>query len=353
MKSFRIIYFGLFLFLMNQSIFCQIYPVVPLDGYWKFNIGDHPEWAAKDFDDSEWDQIKATSSWENQGYVEYNGYAWYRKTIHIPGDVQQRQLYLYLDRIDDVNETYFNGTLIGQTGLFPPQFETVYNIQVAYPIPSHLIQYGGNNTIAIRVYDDGEEGGLVGTELKLGYDTNTQLLALDLSGQWKFSFYYTLSCLKPDFNDTEWDNIIVPSTWESQGYNNYDGQACYRKTFTLDKALQGKTLYFIGGKIDDKDQVFINGKLIGSTEKMYKTPLGNSFWGDWQIRRAYPIPEGLLNFSGKNTVVVLVDDHGGMGGIFEGPVGLMTKKQYLQYEDKYETEVWFPFQKFIRLLFPD
>ncbi|MGQ1890513.1 beta galactosidase jelly roll domain-containing protein [Thermophagus sp. OGC60D27] len=353
MKSILIIRLGLFLFLLHPMAFANIHPVVSLNGYWKFNIGDHISWAEKGFDDSDWDQIKAPDSWENQGYVGYNGYAWYRKSITIPGDAQQMQLYLSLDRIDDVNEVYFNGTRIGQTGGFPPKFETAYNIQVVYPIPSHLIQYDGNNTIAIRVYDDGEEGGLVGTELKLGYDENTQLLALNLSGNWKFSFYYTLSCLKPDFNDSEWDDILVPATWESQGYNNYDGQACYRKTFTLDNTLKDRALYFIGGKIDDKDQVFINGKLIGSTEKMYKTALGNSFWGDWQIRRAYPIPEGLLNYSGKNTVVVLVDDHGGMGGIFEGPVGLMTEEQYQQYEDKYDTEVWFPFKKFVKSLFPD
>ncbi len=31
-----------------------------------------------DFDDSKWDKITVPSSWENQGFRGYNGYAWYR-----------------------------------------------------------------------------------------------------------------------------------------------------------------------------------------------------------------------------------------------------------------------------------
>jgi sialate O-acetylesterase len=339
--------------LNNSPAMADIQEVVSLKGYWKFNIGDDMAWAEKNYNDNNWDQLYAPGNWEEQGYIEYDGYAWYRTAVNIPKNAGSRQLYLFLDRIDDVNEVYFNGTRIGRTGNFPPKYETAYSVPVTYPIPAELINFDNANTIAVRVFDEGKEGGFVGEDLKIGYDADANMLVQDLSGDWKIGFYYNLSCLNPGFDDSGWDTIHVPASWESQGYNDYNGQACYRKTFKLNNETGGKTLYFIGGKIDDEDQVFLNGKLIGTTRDMYKTKLGNSFAGDWQIRRAYKIPEGLLNTNGNNVIVVLVDDHGGMGGIFEGPVGLMTKEQYLIYEEKYESEEWFPFQNFIKSLFYD
>lgn len=331
----------------------DIQPVVRLNGYWKFNIGDDIRWAEKDYDDSHWDSVYAPGNWEKQGYLEYDGYAWYRISVSIPKYSKNEHLYLYLGRIDDVNEVYFNGIHIGQTGNFPPKYETAHSIPATYPIPDELINYDDINTIAVRIFDEGREGGFMSKELKIGYDADRDLLAQDMSGDWKIGFYYNLSCIKPGFDDSGWDNIHVPASWESQGYNDYNGQACYRKTFKLNKNLGNETLYFIGGKIDDEDQIFLNGRLIGTTKDMYKTKLGTSFSGDWQIRRAYKIPRDLINSTGENVLIVLVDDHGGIGGIFEGPVGLMTRDQHLMYVKKYESEEWFPFQNFIKSLFYD
>lgn len=342
-----------FLLLNSMQIQADILPVIKLNGYWKFNIGDNMAWAEKDFDDSQWDEIRVPGHWEDQGYVQYDGYAWYRLSFEVPAELKNNQLYLSLDRIDDVSQVFFNGELIGQTGLFPPRYETAYNNAGTYPVPEELIRFNGSNTIAVRVFDEGREGGFVGNRVAMGYEKDFILLSQDLSGSWKFNIYYNRSCINPGFNDSGWKNIHVPATWESQGYPDYDGQACYRKTFRLNIQLNNEKLYLVCGKIDDEDQVILNGQLIGGTGDMYKTRLGDSFVGDWQIRRAYKIPEGLLSKDGENTLVILVDDHGGMGGIYEGPVGLMTKDQYERYEDKYEVEEWFPGQHFIKSLLFD
>ncbi len=341
--------FSIFLFLSaSMQVHADILPVVKLNGYWKFNIGDDPEWSKKDFNDSQWDEIRVPGHWEDQGYVGYDGYAWYRQSFSVPQELQNINLYLSVDRIDDVSQVYFNGKLIGQSGLFPPRYKTAYNLPATYPVPEELINFNGENIIAVRVFDEGLEGGFVGQKVVLGYERDNILLSQDLSGQWKFNIYYNRSCIKPEFDDSEWDKIHVPATWESQGYEDFDGQGCYRKKFKLNKNLVGKKLYLVCGKIDDEDQILLNGKLIGVTEDMYKTRLGDNFSGDWQIRRAYKIPLGLLNDSGVNTLVVLVDDHGGMGGIYEGPVGLMTRDQYRRYEDRHEVEEWFPGYHFIK-----
>jgi sialate O-acetylesterase len=60
--------------------------------------------------------------------------------------------------------------------------------------------------------------------------------------------------------------------------------------------------------------------------------------GDWQSRRAYKIPDKLLNAKGINTIAIVVYDSGGIGGIHEGPVGIMTKAQYQQYVDAHRNE---------------
>jgi hypothetical protein len=310
--------------------------VVNLSGYWKFNLGDDKAWAQKDFNDKDWDKVYAPGRWEDQGYVGYNGYAWYRTKITIPTTEYSDYLYLQFGKIDDVNEIYLNGVRIGQMGCFPPEYVSAYSLPLLYFVPKKLINFGGENTIAVRVYDEQGEGGIVNGQLILGYDKDIQLLNQNLAGNWKIAFKNYKGSLDVDYNDSGWDNIIVPASWESQGYNDYDGYACYRKTFEFGGQLTDEKLYLIMGKVDDKDRVYLNGKLIGETSDMYNTPLGSRNQGDWQIRRAYKIPSGLLNEKGKNVVVVLVYDREGMGGIFEGPVGIMEKEQYELYVDQYE-----------------
>jgi sialate O-acetylesterase len=325
--------------------------VVKLNGYWKFNIGDNIEWSEKDFDDSDWDKLYAPGTWEEQGYKEYDGYAWYRLKVEIRDLQCSDQLFLYLDRIDDVNEVYFNGVLIGRTGFFPPNYKTAYNRSVTYAIPAYLLTSKGENTIAVRIFDGEQDGGFVGNNLYLGYDRDNRMLSQDLAGTWKIGFNYTQACLLPSFDDSGWDNIIVPGDWESQGFSDYDGQACYRKAFKPDRKLADKKLYLVIGKIDDRDHVFLNGKLIGTTSDMYKTRLYNSHIDDWQIRRVYEIPEKYLNYDGENTIVIIVDDYYDRGGIYEGPVGLMTRDAYQYYLDKYEVSEFFPGYHFLRSLF--
>lgn len=315
--------------------------LVNLNGQWKFSIGDNKSWAQSDCNDSDWDQIYAPRNWEDQGYIGYDGYAWYRTQVVIPESKYNQSLLLDLGKIDDVNEVYFNGVLIGQMGVFPPNFETAYNVPVKYWIPTHLINFNGKNTLAIRVFDQEGPGGIVDGKLGIGYDKNQQLLALDLAGTWKLSFKNYKGCRDINYNDSKWDAVHVPASWESQGFTNYDGYAWYRKSFTLPANFNSEKLMLVMGKIDDIDKVYLNGELIGTYKDMYNTPLGKNYMGNWQIRRAYKIPEHVLNTNGLNTIAVVVYDEGGIGGIHEGPVGLMTLENYKIYEEANKPEEYF------------
>ncbi len=329
------------------TTFGQIKEVVNLNGAWKFAIGDEKAWAHPRFNDAAWDEIQAPDSWENQGYMAYDGYAWYRKKITIPNTTHNHALMLSFGQIDDVNQVYFNGILIGQMGKFPPKFVTAYNAGLIYHIPEEIINFNGENTIAVRVYDETLDGGIVGGNLMIGIDRNIRLLNVDLSGNWRFSLKNHKDCINTNFDDSDWKTLWVPASWESQGYNDYNGNAWYRKTFELPGNLAEQKLYLVLGKIDDYDKVYLNGKQIADYTDMFDTPLGTRYNGTWQMRRAYKIPKGLLIPNGKNTIAVLVHDDGGMGGIHEGPVGLMTKENYDQYvlDNKVE-EHYFPYSLF-------
>jgi sialate O-acetylesterase len=240
-------------------------------------------------------------------------------------------LYLSLGKIDDVNQVYFNGVLIGTLGSFPPEYESAYNLPVLYPIPENLIRFNQENTIAVRVFDEKMGGGMVSGNLVIGFDPDELLLTQNLSGIWKLSFKNYKGCRAIDYDDSDWQDIQVPASWESQGFNQYDGYAWYRKSFELSEQIVPQKLYLVLGKIDDKDKVFLNNVEIGEYRDMYNSPMVNRNHGDWQMRRAYKIPDKLLNAKGTNTIAIVVYDSGGIGGIHEGPVGIMTKVQYQQY----------------------
>ena len=123
--------------------------------------------------------------------------------------------------------------------------------------------------------------------------------------------------------------IIVPAPWEHQGYFKYDGYGWYKKTFSVPDNLVGNTdedLVLLVGKIDDFDKTYLNGKLVGTTNDGRRYGQSSSF-GEL---RAYTIPTNLLK-KGTNTIEILVEDMGNVGGIYEGPVGIATRTAYERY----------------------
>jgi sialate O-acetylesterase len=59
----------------------SVYLDVNLQTTWKFQPGDDLRRKESDFDDSEWGEIVVPAKWENHGYRDYDGYAWYRKSF--------------------------------------------------------------------------------------------------------------------------------------------------------------------------------------------------------------------------------------------------------------------------------
>jgi hypothetical protein len=347
-------YFFLFLLIIIFSIPANadnLRRVVSLSGYWKFSIGDDIKWANPSFDDSDWDQINVPGQWENEGYKDYNGYAWYRKTFK-PGDIPANTtIFLMLGRIDDVDEVYLNGREVGKSGKFPPNYESAYDRTRKYIIPPDCLKEGEDNVIAVRVYDSYLEGGIVEGPTGIYFDGDNDLLSLNLSGKWKFHTGNNKEWKSPEFNDEDWNTINVPSIWENEGYEDYDGYAWYRIKFRLPQNFDDGELYLSLGKIDDIDDVYLNGEFIGNVYDLQRSY--EQRFGDWEYnaRRIYKIKDGLLNPNGVNTLAVKVLDEHGVGGIYEGPIGIMSAENCRRYKNQYHSNqsFWdYLYDKFIR-----
>jgi len=307
--------------------------ILNLRGYWKFSIGDDKRWALPNYNDGDWEEIRVPSSWEDQGFHGYNGYAWYRKAFEYPSGINADVIYLDMGRVDDVDEVYINGNFVGGTGSFPPNYVSAYGTWRKYPVPVKYLNPRGKNVIAVRVFDSEMEGGLVQGNYGLYIRKYNFDLEMSFEGRdWKFKTGDNMNWKEPGYNDKEWNNIVVPGKWEPQGYYNYNGFAWYRYTFKAPAGLKDKRLVLILGRIDDIDEVYVNGQFVGSTGKMYDDPskIQHSD-NNYKQFRGYFLPGGIIKPNQENVIAVRVYDDYLDGGIFEGPIGLMTQDKYTKY----------------------
>lgn len=300
--------------------------VIDLKGKWKFHVGDRPTYASKKFDDTQWESIKVPSSWEDQGFHGYDGFAWYRTTFDGSKLDPESVYHLRLGYIDDCDEVFLNDSLIGFSGHFPPKFKTAYNNERRYVLPSHMINFKGENTIAVRVFDVTQAGGIVDGRVGIFENETDSKLLIDLQGVWSFAASWEGE--KPT-DERDWRKIMVPTAWEFQGLSKYDGLAWYKRSFNIPANFTKQEVVLILGKIDDFDKVYFNGKFIGGTND--KRPFGMS--NSYQETRVYGIPQELIKRNALNTIEVLVEDMGNIGGIYEGTVGITTRSNYRFYHE--------------------
>lgn len=151
----------------------------------KFIIGDGTGWADPGFDDTNWGNRKlGTSLFDTT--VKKNIYAWYRVKVFVPLSVKNsiepdKGLWLSLGKIDDVDLTYFNGKLIGQTGNMPPSYEGRSNDKRVYNIPLEFVHWDKENVIAIRVFSPDPWVGMYEGPYKLGPLDWTDSIAVEHS----------------------------------------------------------------------------------------------------------------------------------------------------------------------------
>lgn len=309
--------------------------IVNLDGYWKFEIGDNLEWADPSYDDGLWEDIAVPSSWEDEGFPGYDGFAWYRTTFTINPRYEDNTLYLNLGAIDDVDEVYLNGHFIAYNGELPPNYSSFAHNLRTYTLANDFLNFSGENVLAVRVYDGGGIGGIVWGRNNITVYNEKHVPEISLSGTWKFHQGDDPEWKNQNLNDRDWENINVPAFWCSIGLKNYDGIGWYRKTFTVPAEYRNERLILLLGEIDDLDETYINGQLVGKLGQIQddysKTQIHHN--NRWESRTYY-IPSSILNLNGENTIAVRVYDGMQFGGIYDGPIGIITRDKYLKRKNR-------------------
>ncbi len=305
--------------------------IIDLRGNWKFEVGDNKQYADPKYDDRKWGEIFVPSDWENEGFPGYDGYAWYRKTFTLPASSQNKKLSLRLGYVDDVCGVYVNGNLIGEGGSFPPDFETAYNQEQEFLIPKKFLRPDQTNVIAVRVYDDRLNGGIAKGKIGIIEQSDELEYLVTLPEQWKFKTGDTPEWKNPSFDDGKWQELIVPAKWDFQGYRDYDGFAWYRVSFDVPANLPGEDLVMMLGKIDDFDEAYLNGEKIGSTGRIRSDGSVSRVRDEYLDFRAYDIPQSAIQRGKKNVLAVRVYDNMLIGGIYEGPVGIVTQKEFRKW----------------------
>ncbi|TAG07362.1 MAG: hypothetical protein EAZ42_12955 [Verrucomicrobia bacterium] len=115
------------------------------------------DWATSNFEDWDWTPRKVPGQWQDEGW-DFNGAVWFRQKVSVPLNWIGEDLEIYLGVVDDYDQTFINGTLIGATG---KETDSWWTTPRHYRIPAHLFT-DRTLHIAVRVFDIWGGGGIMG-----------------------------------------------------------------------------------------------------------------------------------------------------------------------------------------------
>jgi beta-galactosidase len=222
---------------LSETIVDDVPELKVVKGKWKFSKGDYIQWKEPGFNDGSWETVKLPSTWDkHSNYTPDNVFGWYRREISIPADLQGKDIFINIGKIDDADETYFNGVKIGGLGQFPPNYVSAWDVSRYYKVPHKLIHYGSKNILAVRVFD-GIMGGGIYTEVE---------------------------------RVTEGPFESTSPGGSGAGYINA-GTGWYRKEFKLPKNIQDKRVFIEFDGVYMNSDVWLNGVHLGNRPYGYSS----------------------------------------------------------------------------------
>lgn len=194
------------------------------------SVENEDQFKDPNFQDTKWPEIKVPSLWENQQLGNIDGVVWMRKTIVLSAEQAKKEAVLYLSKVDDEDQTYVNGVLVGTNNL--------WDKQRIYKIPENVLKEG-KNVIAVRIADYTGGGGIYGDPADLRIDFKDSNLPLE--GLWKFNVVQVKISISPNTYPSLLYNAMVNPLipYAFQGVLWYQGEANvwranqYKKAFPL------------------------------------------------------------------------------------------------------------------------
>lgn len=131
---------------------------LPAD-HWSFKLdkeenGHLKNWFDPELDDSKWAQISIEKFWQKSGY-EYEGVAWYRRTIDLPEKPDLTAVEMHFGAVDEMTWLWINGRYVGQHDIGPLGWDKAFALDV-----TDALQWGKPNQITVRVLNTLAAGGI-------------------------------------------------------------------------------------------------------------------------------------------------------------------------------------------------
>ena len=134
-----------------------------------FSEGDDMKKASPAYNESGMRMIDITRPWNDQDIYGVE-YGWYRIHLNIPSSLVKGKdfadfIQFNLGPIDDADEVYLNGKLIGKTGGMPGDeggYQSKWSVGRQYAVKStdKVINWDGDNVLAVRCYNGDGDGGM-------------------------------------------------------------------------------------------------------------------------------------------------------------------------------------------------
>lgn len=103
---------------------------------------------------SSWKKIKM-GVWENQGFPDYDGVAWYTIKFTMPEKMDSNAVEAAFDAVDESAWVWLNGVYLGAHDIGPEGWKEPFSVDC-----TKEILWGKENTLTIRVYDAAYSGGI-------------------------------------------------------------------------------------------------------------------------------------------------------------------------------------------------
>jgi beta-galactosidase len=132
-------------------------------------------------------------------------------------------------------------------------------------------------------------------------------------GQWRFQKGDDVAWKARDFDDSHWQKVTLPDTWQHHSdYTRENVYGWYRRRIEIPSDCKSRDFDLLLGKIDDVDEVWLNGQRIGG---MGSFP--PDYRSAWESLRRYHVPASLVRGDGSDVLAVRVFNGGGNGGIYD------------------------------------
>jgi sialate O-acetylesterase len=132
----------------------------------------------------DWRPVQAPGAWEDAAGLDADGVVWLRRELELPAALRGQELLLRLGAIDRCDTTYVNDEQVGATC---NEVRAPERTPRLYPVPARLTKTG-RVTIAVRVFDNGGKGGLLGpaASMRLVLGPELEGPSVSLAGEWRY-----------------------------------------------------------------------------------------------------------------------------------------------------------------------